>query len=102
MTLLKLVLHVTDPKLVDRLGVRLRLVYDSDAGNEEAIVLEERLQVHADPPAGDEIGVAAGGQARGRLSGEGEQVAHSSASAVPDPAPVKRLKVIGGINWSSQ
>ena len=94
-----MVLHITDPKLVDRLGVRLRLVDDSDAGNEEAVVLEERLQVHADPPAGDEVGVAAGGQARGRLSGEGEQVAHSSL--VPDSAPVKRLKAIGGINWRS-
>ena len=99
-TLLELVLHVTEAELVDRLGVRLRLglVDDSYAGDEEAVVLEERLQVDADPPAGDEAGVAAGGQPCRRLPAEGEQAAHPAAG--PGTAPVERLKGIGSIgDW---
>ena len=101
-TLLELVLHVTEAELVDGLGVRLRprLVDDAHAGDEEAVVLEERLQVDADPPAGDEAGVAAGRQPRRRLPGEGEQAAHPSAG--PGPAPVERLEGIGGIGGEGE
>ena len=93
-TFLELVRHVADPELIHRFGVWLRLVDDPDAGNEEAVVLQESLQIHADSPAGDEVGVAAGGQSRGRLPGEGEQVAHPFAVPIPGAAPAKRLEVM--------
>ena len=47
-------------------------------------------KVDADPPARDEVGVAAGGHSRARLPGEGEQAAHPFS--VADSAPIKRLR----------